>query len=149
MTKKNAVFKCSLCGFTYALTRSQLRVKKTPLCHTCRMATEPPTRLKLVEGLPTLKHPQYARWKGLINRCENAKQSNYHLYGGRGITVCPEWHDFATFAAWCSASGYQPGLSIDRRDNDGPYAPWNCKWSTRSEQNLNRRPFKIAQKSVA
>ena len=35
----------------------------------------------------------------------------------------------------------KPGLkySIDRIYNYGPYGPWNCRWTTKLEQNRNRR----------
>jgi len=41
-----------------------------------------------------------------------------------------------------------PELTIDRIDNDGHYEIGNCKWSTRTEQNNNRRKFKRVSKRV-
>ena len=36
-------------------------------------------------------------------------------------------------------SGYSDLLTIDRIDNELDYSPYNCKWSTIKEQNVNRR----------
>lgn len=76
-------------------------------------------------------------------RCYNPNKDNYKDYGGRGIYVCDEWMDpingFMNFYNWSMNNGYQKGLSIDRIDNDGPYAPWNCRWVTSKVQSNNTR----------
>lgn len=84
------------------------------------------------------KHPLYGAWKQMISRCENPKTNFYDRYGGRGISVCEEWHDFWEFVAWSDSVGGRPdGYSIDRINNDGNYEPSNCKWSDQSTQTRN------------
>jgi hypothetical protein len=96
-------------------------------------------KLNRVHGLS--KHPLYDSWWQMMNRCYNEKAKSYKNYGGRGITVCPEWHDVRNYVAWIEANlGSRPeGLTLDRVNNDGNYEPGNMRWATYSEQNLNRR----------
>jgi len=79
----------------------------------------------------------YSTWDGMRQRCSNPRHYQFMLYGGRGITVCPEWSSFQSFQQWALASGHQPGLQIDRIDNDRGYSPDNCRWVTDAQNKRN------------
>jgi len=81
-------------------------------------------------------------WRNMICRCTNPKQKDYKNWGGRGITVCQRWLD--SYEDFAKDIGERPSTehSIDRIKNDGNYEPGNCKWSTKKEQQNNRRLYK-------
>lgn len=86
----------------------------------------------------------YRVWASMIQRCENPKDKDYKHYGGRGISICPEWrNDPMFFINWALANGYKEGLEIDRIDNDGNYQIHNCHFVTSKEQARNRRDNKF------
>jgi hypothetical protein len=79
----------------------------------------------------------YSVWDGMTQRCTNARNDNFPMYGGRGIKVCEGWRDFDAFREWALASGYNDTLQIDRRDNNGDYEPENCHWVTDATNKRN------------
>ncbi len=83
--------------------------------------------------------PEYVIYQGMVGRCERPTHGGFEDYGARGIVVCPEWR--ASFEQFYSDMGPRPSPthSINRIDNDGPYAPWNCEWATSKQQAANQR----------
>lgn len=87
-------------------------------------------------------HPLRSVWKGMMVRCglhKGGDAETLAYYAGRSITVCEEWRkSYKPFEAWALVNGWQPGLQLDRVDNDGPYSPENCRFVTRSQNMCNR-----------
>lgn len=84
--------------------------------------------------------PEYNSWRGMIDRCYLPSGANYHLYGGRDITVCDRWRDSFSNFLEDMGSRPSPNHSIDREDGDKGYSKENCRWATASVQSSNRRP---------
>ena len=123
------------CGAVGVFEASNLRSGFTKSCGCLKR--ELFSARKTTHGMHT--HGLYSVWCGMRDRCNRKTCRNYKNYGARGISVCAEWDDAGAFIKWGEANGWQPGLQIDRIDNDGNYSPDNCRFVTPAVSTNNRR----------
>jgi len=138
--KKCIVFECNqivvakgLCKFHYHRDKFNSHI---PL--------ENPPKHEVRHGFS--RHLSYRTWQCMMARCYNSKNISYKSHGARGIKVCNRWHKIENFI---EDMGERPkGLSLDRIDNNGDYAPLNCRWATAAQQVRNRRDNILSDKKV-
>jgi len=126
------------CGREVIVIGASLRNGKSKGCHSCQAKGK------------NVKHGRtgfrlYHVWQTMIQRCENPNNQEYKNYGGRGISICFEWHDAATFFKWAMANGYGEDLTIDRINNDGNYEPNNCRFIIEAAQHRNTRRNRLVR----
>jgi hypothetical protein len=102
---------------------------------------------KVIHGIEA-RHPFYACWYNMLKRCTDNSHPQWARYGGRGITVCPAWFDFAVFKTDMFPS-WKPRLELERSDNNKGYSKENCVWATRAQQCQNTNRTKLSDAIVA
>ena len=121
------------CGSVAVVGRQKLSEGRSRSCGCLR--NEATSRRSTKHG--DSRNAIYRRWVAMNHRCYHKKTRLWSSYGGRGIAVCKEWHDYKNFKKWAEASGFREDLSLERKDNDGDYSPGNCCWETKKRQSRN------------
>lgn len=136
--KRERAFLCRCkCGYEKVIPSQKLRSKTE--CFMCKECSYDAMckHGNAQQSRRGKRHPIYIAWDNMLRRCENDMHPSYSRYGGRGISVCNDWHDYNIFRQWSLKNGWDIGLSIDRIDNNGNYEPSNCRWTDQQTQVKN------------
>ena len=126
-TRRGTLWRCRCdCGNVSELAANTLTSGNSKSCGCGRRKADGMARSAL-----------YGVWATMHQRCKNPAVRGYKFYGARGITVCERWSKFEHF--WEDMGPRPPGLSLDRIDHNGPYAPENCRWLSTKGQCRNTR----------
>lgn len=99
-----ALFECPICLQPFKALATSKAAKNQTSCYACTLNPK-----------QTCKHPLYAIWNGIKQRCYSSKRKDYARYGGVGVTMCDEWkNNPQQFIDWCLLNGWESSLVVDK-----------------------------------
>jgi len=125
---KKVMWECICdCGGTVTASAGSLITGNTRSCGCCKGYIKHKSSHK----------GSYHTWRAMRRRCNNPNDKDYPRYGAKGITICPKWSEYLTFA---NDMGEPVGnQTLDRIDPYGNYEKENCRWAGVVTQARNKR----------
>ena len=131
-----------ICGNTTTVTGTSLTSGCTRSCGCLHLEVLHTGVRPKIHG--KTKTPIYITWINMRRRCNDPKDASFPSYGGRGISVCPEW-DSSFLAFYSDMGDIPPGKTLDRIDVNEGYSVKNCRWASMQEQGRNRRSNRLVE----
>lgn len=132
-----------VCGTEVEKAENTIVHGKNPSCGCQRRLLRGPDNPSYKHGLTDGKKqpPEVIAYHGMKWRCYSTRSPEYRNYGGRGITIAPEWLGEGGLQRFLEHVGPRPSdkHSLDRINNNGNYEPGNVRWATAKEQSRNKR----------
>lgn len=122
-TRREWLCRCD-CGDTQWRAAGHVKSGRSTQCKACASKTHGHSKTR-----------EYKAWYAMVHRCTVPTSQWYARYGARGITVAPEWMDYAVFLA--DMGPCPEGMTLERKDNDRGYSKHNCEWATHAKQMSN------------
>lgn len=141
---RHAIFECPICLSHFEARAVGTKAHTQESCINC------------IGSHKLSKDPLYAIWNGIRQRCYNPKRKDYHKYGGKGVTMHPEWiNSPVLFIEWCKNNGWSPELVIDKDIksselgiNPPIYSPSTISFITPTENAKAANAKKVLQYSL-
>jgi hypothetical protein len=136
--QSRVVWQCACdCGKLHLVTGARLTSRHTASCG-CFRVISGVTHAIHGESRKHKRSKEYQAFVQARGRCNRPTHEKWKYYGGRGIRFL--FNSFPEFLAEIGRAP-SPSHSLDRINTNGNYEKGNVKWSTRSEQMFNRRPY--------
>ena len=137
--RNHTILTCACeCGRTTLAEMSALKSGQKKSCGCLRSET---SRSRIKHGAKAINaDPALTRtfniWADVKKRCTNPNSRAYKWYGGRGITLCADWANFANFYRDMGIAPDQ--MSLERIDVNKGYSKDNCTWIPLNKQAENK-----------
>lgn len=126
-----------LCGKIVTATREAILTGRTKSCGCIKLKFKEREKAKAMR----------TSFQAMKSRCRDEDGKWYKYYKAKGIMYCERWNSFRNFYDDMHET-WQPGLELDRIENDKGYYKENCRWATHLQQQRNKTSNKLTEGDV-